>query len=175
MTWLQGLPAGETDWDRLAAACPEAFAALAGLLGAAAEEVDPVVLELCRLRIATLLGYTYEATRRSDRAREAGFTEDKAAALPSWPTSPQFTEAERACIAFAEQFVIDANGVSEDQVSEVSRHLGPKGCYGFVQALSALETFLRACLTLGIGSAPAPDDLAGVGAHPGNLMKEVNR
>jgi alkylhydroperoxidase family enzyme len=168
MTWLRGLPEADTDWDRLAALWPEAFDSLAGLLGAAAEEVDPVLLELCRLRTAALLGYTYEASRRSDRAREAGLTDEKVAELPSWPTSPRFTGAERACIAFAEQFVIDANGVTEGQVSEVSRHLGPKGCYAFVQALSALETFLRACLALGIESAPDVDDLARAGAPPGS-------
>jgi hypothetical protein len=172
MTWLRGLPEGDSDWDRLAALCPEAFDSLAGLLGAAADEVDPVLFELCRLRTATLLGYTYEASRRSDRAREAGLTDEKVAELPSWPTSPQFTATERACIAFAEQFVIDANGVSEGQVSEISGYLGPKGCYVFVQALSALETFLRACLTLGIESAPPVDDLARTGARPSSSGQE---
>lgn len=166
MTWSltpgvdRAPPAGDTDWDRLASVCPEAFDALAGLIGAAWEEVDPVLVELCRLRIATLLGYTAELERRSDRARAAGLTDAKIAALPSWPAAPGFSAAERSCLAVAEQFVIDANGVTEGQVAELCEHLGAAGCYAFVQAVSALETFQRACLTLGVHSAPAVDDLA---------------
>jgi alkylhydroperoxidase family enzyme len=161
MTWLADLPAGETDWDRVSGFCPDAFDAIARLVGAAWQEVDPVVLELCRLRIALVLRYTAECERRSSRAEAAGLTNAKIAELPLWPTSPRFTELERSCLALTEQFVIDANGVTDAHVAAVSHHLGPEGCYAFVQALSALETYQRACLTLGINSTPAVDELAG--------------
>ncbi|MBO0732204.1 MAG: carboxymuconolactone decarboxylase family protein [Acidimicrobiaceae bacterium] len=167
MTWIDAPPSGDTDWERLASICPEAFDALAGLIGAAWQDVDPVLVELCRLRIATLLGNTAELARHSDRARAAGLTDAKIAALPSWPTSPGFSAAERSCLAVAEQFVIDANGVTEGQVAELCEHLGAAGCYAFVQAVSALETFQRACLTLGVQSAPPVDRLA--------TMREGNR
>ncbi|HZQ59439.1 MAG TPA: carboxymuconolactone decarboxylase family protein [Acidimicrobiales bacterium] len=157
MTWLADAPAGTTDWDRLAALCPEPFAALSGLVAAAWAECDPVLLELARLRTAALLGYTAERERRSDRARRAGLTEGKVAELPAWPTSPQFSARERACLAFTEQFVMDANGVTPSLVADVTAHLGAEGCYSFVQAVSALETFQRACLTLGIETAPDVD------------------
>lgn len=159
MTWLANLPAGETDWDRIGRVSPDAFKAMAGLVGAAYEEVDPVLVELCRLRTAALLRYDAELARRSVRAEAAGLTSSKVDALPMWPTSPLFTEVERACLALAEQFVMDANGVTQEQVDAVTEHLGPKGCYALVQAVSALETFQRACLTLGIASGPAVDDL----------------
>jgi len=156
-TWLQGLPEGETDWDRLAARWPEAADALAGLGTAPWEETDPMLLELCRLRMATLLRSPGELARRNDRARAAGLTEDRIAELPSWPTSSHFTARERACLSVAEQFVIDANGVTEAQIADVTHHLGAVGCYAFVQALSTLETFQRACLTLGVDPPPAFD------------------
>lgn len=163
MTWLAELPAGETDWDRVSALCPEAFSAIARLVGAAWQEVDPILLELCRLRIAFILGYTAESQRRSTRAEAAGLTKEKLADLPLWPTSPKFSQLERACLALVEQFVIDANGVTDGHVAAVSHHLGPDGCYAFVQAISALETYQRACLTLGIDSTPAVDELMGLG------------
>jgi alkylhydroperoxidase family enzyme len=154
MTWLTGLPDGETDWDRLAAVCPEAFSALSGVAAAAWDDTDPVLLELARLRIATLFGYTAELARRSVRATDAGLTESKVADLAAWPTSPIFTARERACLSLAEQFVMDANGVTAAQVAEVTEHLGAQGCYAFVEAVSVLETFQRACLTLGIQEVP---------------------
>jgi alkylhydroperoxidase family enzyme len=79
--------------------------------------------------------------------------------VAAWPTSPRFTPAERACLALTEQFVMDANGVSEKQVAAVTEHLGGSGCYAFVQAISVLETFQRACLTMGIRSSPGLDEI----------------
>ena len=79
--------------------------------------------------------------------------------LAAWPTSPRFSARERACLALTEQFVMDANGVTDEQVAAVTEHLGGPGCYAFVQAISVLETFQRACLTLGIRTAPSPDEI----------------
>lgn len=172
MTWLAELPAEGTDWDRAVAVWPEAFAAMSRLVAAAWTDVDPVLLELCRLRVASLLGYASEGARRSDRARSAGLTEGKLAELSSWPVSDQFTSKERACLALAEQFVMDAKSITDAHVAEVLEHLGPDGCYAFVQALSVLETFQRACLTLGIESTPPVDVIAqasGGGRAPGGV------
>jgi alkylhydroperoxidase family enzyme len=157
-TWLPDLPElpdGSSDWDRLAALCPQAVAALSGVVAAAWDETDPELLELSRLRIATLLGSTADLAHRDSRASDAGLTEAKVAALPTWPTSPLFTDRERACLSLTEQFVIDANGVTDEQVADVTEHLGVAGCYAFVEAVSVLETFQRACLTLGIEEVPA--------------------
>jgi alkylhydroperoxidase family enzyme len=155
VSWLPDLPEGSSDWDRLAVLCPEAVSALSAVVASAWDETDAVLLELSRLRIATLLGSTAELARRTARATDAGLTEAKVAALPAWPTSPLFTDRERACLSLTEQFVIDANGVTEEQVAEVTEHLGVAGCYAFVESVSVLETFQRACLTLGIEEVPA--------------------
>jgi len=159
VTWLEGLSEGDTDWDRLASTFPETFDALASLMAAAWEDTDPVLLELARLRIATLLQYPEELTRRSARAKEAGLEEAKLAQLAAWPTSPLFTARERACLALTEQFILDANGVTDAEVAEVTKHLGGNGCYAFVEAISALETLQRASLVLGIHTAPDVDQM----------------
>lgn len=158
MTWLAGVPTGDTDWARLASLRPEAFDALAAVVEAAWQETDPVLLELARLRIATLLGNTADS-RRTSRATEAGLSETQVADLAAWPTSPHFTSRERACLALTEQFVMDANGVTDALVAEVTEHLGAAGCYAFVEAVSVLETFQRACLTLGIRSGTELDEI----------------
>jgi alkylhydroperoxidase family enzyme len=150
VTWLPGLPDGGTDWDRIGALAPEAVAALSDLVDAARQETDPVLLELARLRIAKLLGHAGELARRTPRAVEAGLTEEKVAELAAWPTSPLFSARERACLMLTEQFVMDANSVTTAHVADVTEHLGGAGCYAFLEAVSVLETFQRACLTLGI-------------------------
>lgn len=158
-TWLGELAPGDTDWDRGAASWPVPFDALGRAVVAAWDTTDPVLLELCRLRTATLLDFPAETARRTARAAAAGLTDDTVAELPRWPTSPSFGDRERACLALAEQFVIDANGVTDELVADVTEHLGPEGCYAFVQALSMVETFLRACLALGIETRPDVDEL----------------
>jgi alkylhydroperoxidase family enzyme len=158
-TWLGELAPGDTDWERCAASWPVPFDALGSAVIAAWDATDPVLLELCRVRMATLLDFAAEQTRRTERARTAGLAEETFAELPRWPASSRFGDRERACLAFAEQFVIDANGVTDELVAAVTTHLGPEGCYAFVQALSMVETFLRACLTLGIETRPDVDAL----------------
>jgi alkylhydroperoxidase family enzyme len=174
VTWFEGLPPGETDWDSLAALCPEAFDALAGVIAAIWEDSDPVLLELARLRIATLLGSAQESMGHSSRAAAAGLTDAKIASLAAWPTSPLFTSCERACLALAEQFVMDANGVTDELVAGVTEHLGGTGCYAFIEAVSVLETFQRACLTLGVRTSPGIDEIVRrAGADP--TVTEVAR
>lgn len=161
MTWLRDVPDADTDWGRLAVLCPEPMDALAGLLRAAWQEADPVLLELARLRIAGLLRNESELGRRTIAAREARLTDEKATAVASWPTSPLFDSRERACLALAEQFALDANGVTDELVGAVIDELGAAGCYAFVESLSVIETFQRACLTLGVASGAGVDDLNG--------------
>ncbi|HLY82318.1 MAG TPA: carboxymuconolactone decarboxylase family protein, partial [Acidimicrobiales bacterium] len=158
MTWLRDLPPGESEWDRVSAVAPEALAALIDLHKVAGERVDPETLELCRLRMATLLRFEAARRVRSRDAIHAGLTEEKVTALPSWPTSPAFSPAERACLALAEQFVIDVSGVTDDLVDAVLDHLSPEACYGLVNALWVFEALQSLCLTLGV--EPDPESLA---------------
>jgi alkylhydroperoxidase family enzyme len=143
-------------WEALTALSPDAAAGLADVVAAAWASSDPALLELARLRIAKLLGHTADLDRRTPRAVDAGLSEEKVRAVASWPTSPLFTARERACLAFTEQFVIDANGVTDELVADVTAHLGAARCYAFAEAVSVLETFARACLVLGIDDAPGP-------------------
>ena len=97
--------------------------------------VSPVTLELCRLRMATLLASTAALSERSPVALDAGLTEDRIGRLPLWPSDPSFSAEERACIAFVEQFVIDHSQISDDDVRELTDLLGPEGVVTFTTAL----------------------------------------
>ena len=60
-----------------------------------------------------------------------------------------FSATDRACIALAEQFVIDVSGVTDDDVARVLDALGPVGLYGFVLALYVFDMTQRLELSLG--------------------------
>jgi len=115
--------------------------------------VDPVVLELCRLRVAQLLGARYPQSVRTPEARAAGLPEGRIAALACWRTSDDFGETERACLRFAEQFVLDAKGITDADAAAVVGALGDAGTVAFVEALAIFDGFSRFCCSLDVGAS----------------------
>ena len=70
-----------------------------------AGSVRPQILELCRLRTATLLGNAVAWNEpRSPAAVAAGLDETMVDELSTWATNPAFDAAARACIGLAEQY-----------------------------------------------------------------------
>lgn len=118
---------------------PDVAAQLAAAHAAAWRVVDPVVLELCRLRIAALLGCRAEAATRTPAASEAGLEEAMVAELAQWPTSPRFGRRERACLALCEHFVMDVASVPDELADDVVEHLGRDGLADLVAALLVVE------------------------------------
>lgn len=110
--------------------------------------VDPIVLELCRLRIAQLLGDRPALARRTPEAIAAGLDEVAISALASWPTSAFISARQRAALGVAEQFVIDPHGVSDAMVAELRAHVGDAGVVALTTALGLFDGFTRMRITL---------------------------
>ncbi|KDN86654.1 carboxymuconolactone decarboxylase family protein [Kitasatospora cheerisanensis] len=87
---------------------PQAFAAVHALHGAveqaaAAAGLEPLLLELVRLRCSQVNGCTYCVGLHTGAAREAGESDQRLEALAAWRTSGVlFTDRERAALALAE-------------------------------------------------------------------------
>ena len=126
---------------------PDIRDALDAVSQAAWASVDPVLLELCRLRMAMLFGCPAELAWRTPAAVTAGLEEERIEALAHWPTSQRFGPRERACLAFAEQFVIDVAGIDDVVAGAVVEHLGEQGLADFASALLVVEQRLRLRLT----------------------------
>ena len=122
---------------------PDIRDALDAVSQAAWESVDPVLLELCRLRMAMLFGCPAELAWRTPAAVAAGLEEERIEVLAHWPTSQRFGPLERACLAFAEQFVIDVAGLDDAVAGAVVEHLGEQGLADFASALLVVEQRLR--------------------------------
>jgi AhpD family alkylhydroperoxidase len=100
---------------------------------------DPVLLELIRLRVAQLIGNPAALQMRCSYADVAALAESKILALPAYPSSPLFSPAERDTLAFAEQFLIDVGGTTEDARAELIQHFGADGARGVVSAIYVVE------------------------------------
>ncbi|HXQ59113.1 MAG TPA: carboxymuconolactone decarboxylase family protein [Acidimicrobiales bacterium] len=124
--------------------------------------LDPVVTELCRLRVARLLGCEGELAVRSRPAVEGGLSEAVVGNLASWPTSPDYDETARACLGFTEQFVLDPAGIGSADRAAVRAAVGFARLVGLTQAVAAFDGFVRFRLVLGIGpDGDRPVDGAG--------------
>jgi alkylhydroperoxidase family enzyme len=154
-----------TDVDPLLQFAPEASTVIAKLMANLWGVTDPELLELVQARISQLL--RNESTLFGGRIPSA-----KVAALAQWPTSSLFSDADRAVLAFAEQFIMDVAGVSTEQRSSLGKHLDPAELGGFVMALYLLDYGQRTQMALdrlfpGSRSAAfAPGDTAGASAPP---------
>ncbi len=115
---------------------PDVIGGLRRVNQAAWGAVDPDLLELCRLRVAMLLGCTAEL---AERTAHTGVPETTVAELGNWPSSTMFDSRSRSCLAFCEQFVIDVANLSDNQAGDVREHLGNEGFANFVSALLVIE------------------------------------
>ena len=126
--------------DNLAAVA-EAIDALGGVERACRVTLDPAIIELCRRRVAMLLGNEAELDRAP--TTDAADLGDMLAALARWTSSPLFGPAERACLAFTEQFVIDVTQIDDATVAAVTEHSSPADTYVFARWVQACEARQR--------------------------------
>jgi alkylhydroperoxidase family enzyme len=156
MSWLPVAAAGADPFERVFALRPNLFAAwrdFAALFWTR-RLLDPVLLELCCLRVAQMLGARHPLAVRTPEALRAGLSEAQVAALAEWWKSDAFGADQRACLRFAEQFVLDPQGISDADAAAVVAALGEPGMVAFVEALAIFDGFSRFCRALEV-EAPA--------------------
>ena len=152
MSWLPEAAPGENPLERVFGLRPNLFDAWRdfALIFWEKRLLDPVLLELVRLRVAQLHDARFPLASRRPEALAAGLDESKIAELDHWWRSPAFTELESACLRFAEQFVLDAKAMSDEQAGPVVAALGEKGTVALVEALAIFDGFGRFCRMLEI-------------------------
>lgn len=120
--------------------------------------MDSATLEMCRVRMAMLLGSEEDAAFRSPQAAGGGAAiewkagaaelEAKLLALSEWPTSPLFTEADRAALDFCEKYVIDPYAITDEDCVEMNRCFSEPELTNLTFALAAFEGLIRSRVAL---------------------------
>ena len=117
-----------------------------------ANSFDPRLMELMRIRTAQLLGVTAEIERRTPRALSAGLDEETIAELPQWPRSPRFDARDRAALGWAEQWIIDVRGITDEDAAHLQSQFTARELSGLTMAISVFEMLIRARAALDPGS-----------------------
>lgn len=152
MSWLAEKSEGETPLDQVFGLRPNLYTAFQDFYAVFWQRrlVHPILLELCRLRVAQLLGCLSEQNLRYQAAVDAGLDEEKVAALPLWGRGDVFTEAEKACLALTEMFVQDPHAITDEDADLVLRYLGEEGMVALTEALALFDGFIRFQVLLGV-------------------------
>lgn len=109
---------------------------------------DPRLFELVRMRLAQLLRCDTEMLDRTPEARAAGVDEALLASLPSWPSSERFDERDRAVLAWAEQWLVDVQGITDDDAARVKALFSDEQLAQLTLALATFEALIRARVAL---------------------------
>ncbi len=134
MTWPQ-------DVD-VPAIAPEALAAFHRMVAAVAAVPHPEIVELTRRRVGQVHGAEADADEVSTAGSTPALADEQVRSLAAWSISPLFTTAERACLGFAEQFVVDVGAIDDEQREDLKAALGAD-VFEYVQALYVLDHGVR--------------------------------
>ncbi len=123
---MSDAPTSDAAWRRHSPAAFEAFDRIEAL---AAGAVEPVVLDPVRVAVAAALGHPEEFDRT--------------------PVTVTASNDPRtgACVAFAEQFVVDVSGTTDAQRGALGAAMGAD-TFTFVQALYVVDVFQRGRIAL---------------------------
>lgn len=105
--------------------------------------VEPIALELCRLRIAMLLGDDEAFAVRTPHAVMAGLDEGQIAALTDWAADARFTGAQRAALGAAELFVIDVRALDANQPGGLTEFFSSDEQYALLIGFAMFDGFGR--------------------------------
>lgn len=102
------------------------------------ESVEPVLLELARLRTAMILDPTNEGLQTNGI-----ISPERLEALWSWEDSTAFSGLERACLAVVEQFVFYVADVDDALIADLREYLDAGEVYRFISSLNFVDATER--------------------------------
>lgn len=111
--------------------------------------LDPLLVELVRMRVSQVNGCHVRLDMHSRAARARGETEQRLYVLDAWREAPYYTERERAALAWAEAVTLVADGHVPDEVyDEVRQHFDEAEVAALTLATVAINSWTRVAISL---------------------------
>src|SRR5262249_6707126 len=145
MTWLPIEGSHLPERDAVFGLKSEVYEVLRGTLTTAWRITDARLLDICRLRVAQMVGA---------RADLAGADDQVLIELDRWRSSPAYSERERAALGYAEQYHLDHKRITDAQKQDLSGHLSPREVVNFVWAVHMNDAYARILTLLDIEPDP---------------------
>jgi AhpD family alkylhydroperoxidase len=129
---------------------PEAYEAMRALeLAVRRSGLDPLLLELVRMRASQLNGCAYCLDMHSKDARARGEDEQRLHVLAGWREAPLFSPRERAALAWCEALtLLSQNGAPDDLFAEMEAHFSPQEIAALTFQIAAINGWNRLAVSL---------------------------
>jgi alkylhydroperoxidase family enzyme len=145
---------GDNRPDEVRRLLPELADAAGSSYSFLASLVDPLIIELCRLRIAQIVG----SVDLIGVAAAVGIDAGQRAELADWRDSMRFDAAQRACLEFVEYFCYSPESVTDEHVANLSPFLSAEQILSLTAALWVSDAFYRLSNFLKLLPDVAPPD-----------------
>ena len=110
--------------------------------------LEPLLLELVKLRASQLNGCAYCIDMHSKDARTLGETEQRLYGLSAWRECPFYSDRERAALAFTEAVTrISENHVPDDIYAEATAHFSNEELVNLMIAIVTINAWNRFAIT----------------------------
>jgi AhpD family alkylhydroperoxidase len=137
-----------------AKAAPNGYRAIAALDRYVGDcGLEPLLLELVRMRASQINGCAYCLDMHSKDARAMGESEQRLYALNAWRETPFYTERERAALLWTEELTLISQEHAPDAVyAEVRQHFSEEELVNLTLAVVTINGWNR--LAIGFRSQP---------------------
>lgn len=89
-----------------------------------ARKLDPQLRELGQTRAGYTRGSQFVFSQHCKSCRSVGLSEEKIQAIPHWSVSDEFSELERAVLAYTDALVLEGGRVADAVFEVLKSHLG---------------------------------------------------
>ncbi|MGA9885659.1 MAG: carboxymuconolactone decarboxylase family protein [Candidatus Acidiferrales bacterium] len=106
--------------------------------------LEPLLLELVRLRASQINGCAYCLDMHTKDARAQGETEQRLYLISAWRESPFYTERERAALEWTEAVtLVSETHVPDEVYDRVKQHFTPLELVNLTAAIAMINTWNR--------------------------------
>lgn len=127
---------------------PAAYQAMYGLEKyLSTSKVNPILLELIKMRASQINGCAFCLNMHSTDARKMGETEQRLYLLNAWKETTLFTEEEKAVLALTEEVTLITNHVSDDTYNKAASFFNEQELSQIIMAIVTINAWNRLAIT----------------------------
>jgi AhpD family alkylhydroperoxidase len=110
-------------------------------------KLDPILLELIKMRTSQINGCAFCLNMHSADARKKGETEQRLYVLPAWRETKLFTEKEQAVLALTEEVTLITNHVSDATYNKAASLFDANELAQIIMAIVTINAWNRIAIT----------------------------
>jgi alkylhydroperoxidase family enzyme len=127
-------------------------------------KVDPALRSLAAMRTGYALKSKFVFSQNCKGARNAGVSEEKIAAVPSWTLSRAFSDLERAVLAYVDANVLERGRVHDAVYAELRKGLSEEEIIALAFTINFYGMHARSCRALRLEYDDIPERLTEIPA-----------